>query len=93
MMGKSRKERLPELSRLEREIMQVVWALGECSSSEVIAAHPLRYGLSELVAYFEVTSRWKRVDVSDDVQEKVAWRGEDGVDYRATMPRVIILRN
>ena len=65
----------------------------QVSLSEVIAAHPLRYGLSELVAYFEVTSRWKRVDVSDDVQEKVAWRGEDGVDYRATMPRVIILRN
>ena len=39
MTGKSKKERLPELSRLEREIMQVVWALGECSSSEVIAAH------------------------------------------------------
>lgn len=39
MTGKSKKERLPELSRLEREIMQVVWTLGECSSSEVIAAH------------------------------------------------------
>ncbi len=39
MTGKSKKERLPELSRLEREIMQVVWVLGECSSSEVIAAH------------------------------------------------------
>jgi len=29
----------PELSRLETEIMDVVWRLGECSSAEVIAAH------------------------------------------------------
>jgi BlaI family transcriptional regulator, penicillinase repressor len=29
----------PELSRLETEIMDVVWRLGECSSAEVIAAY------------------------------------------------------
>jgi BlaI family penicillinase repressor len=29
----------PELSRLEMEIMDVVWELGECSSAEVIAAY------------------------------------------------------
>jgi predicted transcriptional regulator len=28
----------PELSRLETEVMDVVWRLGECSSTEVIAA-------------------------------------------------------
>jgi predicted transcriptional regulator len=29
----------PELSRLETEIMDVVWRLGECSSTEVIAEY------------------------------------------------------
>src|SRR5579872_197675 len=29
----------PELSRLETEIMDVVWRLKECSSGEVIAEH------------------------------------------------------
>ena len=29
----------PELSRLELEIMDVVWELGDCSSAEVIAAY------------------------------------------------------
>ena len=32
---------LPELSRLEQEIMGIVWSLGECTSAEVIAAYAL----------------------------------------------------
>jgi predicted transcriptional regulator len=36
--GSARKlENLPPLSRLEQRIMGIVWALGECSSAEVIA--------------------------------------------------------
>ena len=30
---------LPELSRLEQEIMGIVWTLGECTSAEVIAVY------------------------------------------------------
>lgn len=33
------KRNLPELSRLEQEIMNVVWQLGACSSAEVIQAY------------------------------------------------------
>jgi BlaI family transcriptional regulator, penicillinase repressor len=38
-MAKQRngKRDLPELSRLEMAVMNVVWALGDCSSAEVIA--------------------------------------------------------
>lgn len=38
MIAKKNKD-LPELSRLEREIMNVVWRLEPCSSAEVIAAY------------------------------------------------------
>ena len=34
-----KRARLPELSRLEQDIMNVVWDLGECSSAEVIMEH------------------------------------------------------
>jgi predicted transcriptional regulator len=39
MMGTNRRGREPkaELSRLETEVMDVVWELGECSSAEVVA--------------------------------------------------------
>jgi len=36
--AKTRPAERPELSRLETEVMDVVWDLGECSSAEVIAA-------------------------------------------------------
>jgi BlaI family transcriptional regulator, penicillinase repressor len=36
----------PELSRLELEIMDVVWGLGDCSSAEVIAAYRKRRQLA-----------------------------------------------
>src|SRR5687768_9091847 len=36
----------PELSRLEMEIMDVVWELGECSSAEVTAAYTKKRSLA-----------------------------------------------
>jgi BlaI family transcriptional regulator, penicillinase repressor len=39
--------RLPELSRLEQDIMNVVWDLGECSSAEVIAAYTKKRKLAK----------------------------------------------
>jgi BlaI family transcriptional regulator, penicillinase repressor len=38
---------LPELSRLELAIMDVVWELGDCSSAEVIAEFSKRRRLAE----------------------------------------------
>jgi len=38
---------LPELSRLELAIMDVVWVLGDCSSAEVIAEFTKRRRLAE----------------------------------------------
>lgn len=38
-MGKKHQTNLPELSRLEQEVMNIVWQLEECSSSEVIDAY------------------------------------------------------
>ncbi|HOZ49398.1 MAG TPA: BlaI/MecI/CopY family transcriptional regulator [Candidatus Hydrogenedentes bacterium] len=40
-------ESLPELSRLEQEIMNVVWELGECTSIEVIVAHAPKRALAK----------------------------------------------
>jgi BlaI family transcriptional regulator, penicillinase repressor len=41
------KAELPELSRLELAIMDVVWKLGDCSSAEVIAEFTKRRRLAE----------------------------------------------
>lgn len=38
-MSKKSNVNLPELSRLEQEVMNIVWQLEECSSAEVIEAY------------------------------------------------------
>lgn len=38
-MTKKSNTNLPELSRLEQEVMNIVWQLKECSSAEVIEAY------------------------------------------------------
>ncbi len=43
----SGKVELPEMSRLELAIMDVVWRLGDCSSAEVIAEFTKRRRLAE----------------------------------------------
>jgi hypothetical protein len=78
---------------LAANIRQQLQQREQVSLAEVIAAHPLKYGLSELVAYFELCSRWQRVDISEEMKEKVSWCGDDGLGYRASIPRVIIVRN
>jgi predicted transcriptional regulator len=47
MTKKNRAKDLPELSRLEQEIMSVVWDLGECSSAEVIEAYTQKRELAK----------------------------------------------
>lgn len=47
MAPKSDRERLPELSRLEQEVMRVVWQLGECSSADVIEVYTRERALAK----------------------------------------------
>lgn len=46
-MAKKDKQKLPELSRLELDVMNVVWDLGECGSADVIAAYRKTRPLAE----------------------------------------------
>jgi len=44
---KQRKKEMTELSRLEQDVMNVVWDLGECSSAEVIEAYTKKRALAK----------------------------------------------
>lgn len=51
---------LPELSRLELDIMAIVWELGECSSAEVIAAYARKRRLAETTIRTVLTNLRKK---------------------------------
>jgi hypothetical protein len=64
----------------------------QVSLGEVIARHPLRQGLAELVTYIQLAGEWPRTAVDDEVQEQVSWQTDEGTERRATLPRIILLR-
>jgi len=80
-------------AELARNIRQELQVRSQISLADVVGRHPLRHGLAELVAYLQLAGEWPKTAVDDDVQEQVSWQLETGVMRRATLPRIILLRN
>ena len=80
-------------AELTRNIHQELQGRGQISLAEVVARHPLRHGLTELVAYLQLAGAWPKTAVDDDVRELVSWQSDTGVRRQATLPRIILLRN
>ena len=78
---------------LGRNIRQELQSRSQISLAEVIIRHPLRHGLTELVAYLQLAGEWPKTAVDDDVQEQVSWQSKAGVMRQATFPRIILLRD
>lgn len=78
---------------LSRNIRQELQGRSQISLAEVVARHPLRHGLAELVAYLQLAGEWPKTAVDDEVQEQVRWQLETGIMRQATLPRIILLRN
>ncbi len=80
-------------AELSRNIRQELQERTQVSLGEVISRHPLRHGLAELVAYLQLASDWAGTAVDDEAQEKVSWQTDTGIVRRASLPRIILLRN
>lgn len=80
-------------AELTRNIRLELQSRSQISLAEVVARHPLRFGLAELVAYLQLAGEWPKTAVDDEVQEQVSWQVETGVMRQATLPRIILLRN
>lgn len=80
-------------AELIRNIRQELQNRGQISLTEIVTHHPLRHGLAELVAYLQLAAEWPNTAVDDEVQEQVSWQLETGITRRASLPRIILLRN
>ena len=65
----------------------------QVSLGEVIARHPLKQGLAELVTYLQLAGDWPAAVVDEAALEEVLWQGSDGALRMATVPRIILLRS
>lgn len=78
---------------LARNIRQELQEHSQISLTEILTRHPLSHGLAELISYVQVAGERFRLVVDDTAEEQVCWQPESGITRRATLPRIIILRN
>ena len=80
-------------AELLRNIRLELQIRSQVTLGEVVARHPLRNGLAELVAYLQLADEKFKTTVDENAEEEVQWESETGVTRRATLQRIIILRN
>ncbi|HYG69844.1 MAG TPA: DUF3375 family protein, partial [Anaeromyxobacteraceae bacterium] len=64
----------------------------QISLTELLSAHPLQRGLTELVAWFAVAADDSGALIDSDRTQLVEWKDAEGVSRRATVPAVIFTR-
>lgn len=79
-------------AELSRNIRQALQERNQLSLAELIAIHPLRLGLSELLAYLQLASGRADSAVDEETFESIEWRLEDGSYRRVRLPRIIFAR-
>ena len=85
-------------AELSRHIRQALQARTQISLGELVAAHPLRQGLAELVTYLQLASDWPHTVVDEETLETITWQTRDetaavSTTRRARLPRVLFVRN
>lgn len=80
-------------AELTDHIRQALKGQHQVSLAEVVVRYPLRHGLAELVAYLQLAGDWPDTVVDEEVEDHISWETDDGVARRASLPRIILLRN
>ncbi|HHE32079.1 MAG TPA: DUF3375 domain-containing protein [Chlorobaculum parvum] len=79
-------------AELTRNIRKALQERSQISLGELVARHPLRHGLAELVAYLQLAGEWPRTTVDEETKEQIEWVAENNVRRQATLPRIIFVR-
>jgi hypothetical protein len=75
---------------LRRHIRQALQERGQITLGELAAAHPLRHGLAELVAYLQLAGERTHTVVDETSHESVEWEATPEIRRRALLPRIIL---
>jgi flagellar motility protein MotE (MotC chaperone) len=78
--------------RLRAHIWRALQRQDQIALKDIIAEHPLELGLAELVAYLSIASEEADSVVDDSAKTTIHWIDAVGASRRATMPRVVFVR-
>ena len=78
---------------LARHIRQALQARSQISLEELVAERPLSQGLAELIAYLQLAGEWPHSVVSEETRSTIEWEVDGDTVRRASLPRIIFVRN
>jgi hypothetical protein len=78
---------------LARHIRQALQSRSQVSLEELVAERPLRQGLAELIAYLQLASERPQTVVNEGTRSRIEWRLADNTVRRASLPRVIFVKD
>jgi flagellar motility protein MotE (MotC chaperone) len=81
-----------DMARLRGNIERMLRNRSQVTLREVIEAHPLQHGLTEVVSYLAVAGADRKAVFDENVPERFSWRDELGGERTARLPRVIFNR-
>jgi Protein of unknown function (DUF3375) len=79
--------------RLQARIWRTLQRQDQIALTDIVAEHPLKLGLAELVAYLSIASEDPNSVIDDQSKTAIDWTDTEGASRRATMPRVVFVRH
>ncbi|HEX4047385.1 MAG TPA: DUF3375 domain-containing protein [Elusimicrobiota bacterium] len=77
---------------LRGRIDQALENSSQVTLEEICARHPLGKGLAELLTYINIAAKDGSAIIEEESRYNVTWRDSEGREKRATIPRVIFVR-
>jgi hypothetical protein len=74
---------------LEDHVLELLQVRGQISVAEILTAFPAEQGLGSVVGYLALGAR---DGIVTDGKERVGWCGLDGIERRATIPKIYFVR-
>lgn len=78
-----------ELSERLRRALQV---RPQVTLRELVATHPLRHGLAELISYLQIAGERETTLIHEDTIDTIEWTAPGGTTRRTNLPRIVFVR-
>lgn len=79
-------------ARLRANVSALLQSKQRASLGEVVSAHPLQFGLAELIGYFAIASEDRKAVVDESTREQIGWTDQAGSSRFASLPLVVFSR-
>ncbi|MDF1613802.1 DUF3375 domain-containing protein [Desulfurivibrio dismutans] len=79
-------------AELARHLRRALQTRKQISLRELVAVHPLQYGLAELLAWLQLAGEDPKVRIDEESAETISWQTTEGHTRQTELPRITFRR-